>query len=209
MEPNIWHDRQSSPFWLSDNWWRLNCQNAYLQYRKLPAHGIILLSEDTKRSTGGWGWGIYEYKMDCNRKCISNDMLLQTTSRHQSLTLQRNRGNAFCTNISWALSPGSSECFGDLGCFSNDAPFFSLQRPISFLPQSPSRINPKFTLYSREAPLTGHLLHSGDAAGLRTSTFQASRPTKFIVHGFIDNTYLGNWMQVGEVVGSKAWRWNY
>ena len=95
-------------------------------------------------------------------------------------------------------------CYGDLGCFRNDAPFFSLQRPISLLPQSPSLINPKILLYTREASNAGQRIRAGDVAALRSSTFSSERPTKFIVHGFLDNTYMGNWMQVGQVVGSKA-----
>ena len=95
-------------------------------------------------------------------------------------------------------------CYDDLGCFSNDAPFFSLYRPTSFLPQSPAQINPKILLYTREASNAGQRIRAGEVATLRSSTFSSERPTKFIVHGFIDNTYLGNWMQVGEVVGSKA-----
>ena len=89
-------------------------------------------------------------------------------------------------------------CYGDLGCFSNDAPFFSLYRPTSFLPQSPNLVNPKFTLYTREAGTTEHRIRAGDAAGLHVSTFRPDRPTKFLVHGFIDNTYLASWMLVGS-----------
>jgi len=88
---------------------------------------------------------------------------------------------------------GSTVCYEDLGCFSTDAPFFSLYRPISFLPQSPDQINPKFMLYSRQDRSAGHRLHSGDVQGLTASSFHPDRPTKFLVHGFIDNTNLGNW----------------
>ncbi|KAK7100886.1 hypothetical protein V1264_023753 [Littorina saxatilis] len=83
--------------------------------------------------------------------------------------------------------PGSSVCFKDLGCFSTGPPFFDVYRPISILPESPSFINPKFTLFTRQAPSTGHKLSAGDEAALRGSSFLASRPTKFVVHGFIDN----------------------
>ncbi|XP_025110726.1 pancreatic triacylglycerol lipase-like [Pomacea canaliculata] len=87
----------------------------------------------------------------------------------------------------------STVCYGDLGCFSNDAPFFSLERPISFLPQSPDVINPTFTLYTRQSPAQGYRLRSGDTTGLARSTFNASRPSKFIVHGFLES-FLATWM---------------
>ncbi|PVD23638.1 hypothetical protein C0Q70_16911 [Pomacea canaliculata] len=94
---------------------------------------------------------------------------------------------------SWRTPPGSTVCYGDLGCFSNDAPFFSLERPISFLPQSPDVINPTFTLYTRQSPAQGYRLRSGDTTGLARSTFNASRPSKFIVHGFLES-FLATWM---------------
>ncbi|KAK7501512.1 hypothetical protein BaRGS_00007316 [Batillaria attramentaria] len=90
---------------------------------------------------------------------------------------------------------GGSACYGDLGCFSNDAPFFSLYRPLSLLPQSPQTINPKFTLYTREDATRGRLLHAGDVTSLNSSTFNPNRPTKFVVHGFIDNGVLATWMK--------------
>jgi len=81
----------------------------------------------------------------------------------------------------------SSECFAGLGCFSNDAPFFSLYRPVSFLPQSPATIHPKFTVFTRDTSHEGHDITVGYATGLKQSGFSAERDTKFIVHGFIDN----------------------
>lgn len=89
----------------------------------------------------------------------------------------------------------TSVCFGDLGCFSNDPPFRSLYRPVSFLPLSPTVINPTFTFFSRESVGTGLVLRAGDLQASAMAYFRASRPTKFIVHGFVDNTDFGNWMQ--------------
>jgi len=81
----------------------------------------------------------------------------------------------------------SNVCYGDLGCFSTGAPFFSSYRPISFEPQSPQQINPKFTHFSRQDAQHGHRVMAGDVTSLHASTFNANKPTKFIVHGFIDN----------------------
>ncbi|XP_025110727.1 pancreatic triacylglycerol lipase-like [Pomacea canaliculata] len=88
----------------------------------------------------------------------------------------------------------STVCYTDLGCFSTDAPFTSKERPISFLPESPEKINPTFTLYTRQSPAQGYLLRSGDTTGLTRSTFNASRPSKFIVHGFLES-FLATWMK--------------
>ncbi|XP_070183854.1 pancreatic triacylglycerol lipase-like [Littorina saxatilis] len=109
----------------------------------------------------------------------------------EARSVRNHTGPAFVHHV----EKRSSVCYGDLGCFSNNAPFHSLQRPVSFLPESPTKINPRFMLYTRQARTSGHRLHSGDAAGLKSSTFRANRPTKFLVHGFIDNTLLGSWMQ--------------
>ena len=99
------------------------------------------------------------------------------------------------------ISIGSSVCYGDLGCFNNNAPFFSLYRPFSFLPQSPDLVNPKFMLYTREASTTGHRIRAGDKVGLHTSTFRPDRPTKFLVHGFLDDAHTSIWMQVSALLG--------
>ncbi|MCI3325438.1 hypothetical protein MQA28_25810, partial [Escherichia coli] len=89
----------------------------------------------------------------------------------------------------------AADCYEGLGCFSNDAPFFSLQRPISFVPQSPETINPKFNLYTRRSPTTAHRLYANNLPVLSDSTFDASKPTKFVVHGFIDNGIIADWMR--------------
>ncbi|OWF47404.1 pancreatic lipase-related protein 2-like [Mizuhopecten yessoensis] len=77
-------------------------------------------------------------------------------------------------------------CYGELGCFTTDAPFNGLQRPITVVPASPDVIKTQFLLYTRDSPTTADeqvLLYS-DASTILSSMYSGSRPTAFIVHGF-------------------------
>ncbi|XP_041360079.1 pancreatic triacylglycerol lipase-like [Gigantopelta aegis] len=78
-------------------------------------------------------------------------------------------------------------CYDALGCFSTKYPFFSLQRPLSFVPESPSFINPDFTLFTQQNVNNGDVLHTTDVTALKSSHFNAHRPTKVIVHGYLEN----------------------
>jgi pimeloyl-ACP methyl ester carboxylesterase len=72
-------------------------------------------------------------------------------------------------------------CYGDLGCFRDTYPFGDVkQRPLAFLPESPDKVGTKFRLYNHNNP-NGELI-SADFLG---KSFNASIPTKFIVHGFL------------------------
>ncbi|XP_033738718.1 pancreatic lipase-related protein 2-like [Pecten maximus] len=79
----------------------------------------------------------------------------------------------------------ASRCYGDLGCFSNDYPF---NNSNGALPLSPSYIRPGFFLYSeRSIPTAPFHLVRNDRHNLWTSGFEASIPTKIIIHGFTQN----------------------
>lgn len=95
-----------------------------------------------------------------------------------------------------AIQKRSSVCYGDLGCFSTDPPFTSAQRPNPTLPESPDSIKSKFQLYTREAKTTPQDLDPRQPATI-TSTWShfKKRPTKFIVHGFLDDPNLSPWMR--------------
>ncbi|KAL8596193.1 hypothetical protein ACOMHN_021233 [Nucella lapillus] len=98
-------------------------------------------------------------------------------------------------SVQHAMQKRSSVCYEGLDCFSNGPPFRSLYRPISFLPLSPAVVQPTFTLLTRQAGGAGLVLRAGDPRASGMAHFTPTRPTKFIVHGFIDNTGFGNWMQ--------------
>lgn len=81
----------------------------------------------------------------------------------------------------------SSVCYGDLGCYSTGAPFFSQYRPINFLPQRPDEIDTRFLLYTRGNRNTVHYLNPKDHNSITNSPFSGGRPTKFVTHGFLEN----------------------
>ncbi|VDI66319.1 pancreatic triacylglycerol lipase, partial [Mytilus galloprovincialis] len=88
----------------------------------------------------------------------------------------------------------SSTCYGDLGCFSTSSPFFSLQRPINFLPQSPAKINARFLLYTRQNHDNVHFINMNDYTDITNSEFSGGRPTKIVSHGFLENGFV-KWMK--------------
>ena len=79
----------------------------------------------------------------------------------------------------------SKVCFDQYGCFSDEYPFSgSLERPISFLPNPPAKINTTFTLYNKlfAAGLTVN------ASNLKEILSVPLMKIKFLVHGFLSNT---------------------
>jgi len=55
-------------------------------------------------------------------------------------------------------------------------------------PQAPSEQNIQFHLYSRQNSNQFQQLQPGNLAGMRSSSFDVSKPTKFIVHGFTSSS---------------------
>ncbi|XP_078670851.1 pancreatic triacylglycerol lipase-like [Branchiostoma floridae x Branchiostoma belcheri] len=94
-----------------------------------------------------------------------------------------------CLFVFYPGVEGLEVCYKDLGCFSNARPFFSAQRPLSLLPQSPANVGTTFGLFTRENPTTQERkkLLAERADLLEESTFNGGRKTKFIIHGFQNN----------------------
>ncbi|KAK3796928.1 hypothetical protein RRG08_032232 [Elysia crispata] len=86
--------------------------------------------------------------------------------------------SSLCSNN---VSPCSGIFFQRLGCFSVDPPFDNTQR----LPQAPSDINTVFRLYTRQNRDVPHLLLPHSRSSVINSNFNGSRPTKIIIHGFL------------------------
>jgi len=91
------------------------------------------------------------------------------------------------------LQPGTSflfggleRCYGDLGCFRIDGDF--LERPVQLLPLSPEKLKTRFLLNTREnsSPASEDEVKYLDEFSVVHSHFNPSRPTKIIVHGFMD-----------------------
>lgn len=91
---------------------------------------------------------------------------------------------------------GEKKCMKQLGCFEITRDFFdSLNRPINFLPHDRASIDTKFKLYTKLHPMEMHLLDVNDPEEIEESPIDPKHKTIFIVHGFIDNTYYGKWME--------------
>jgi len=88
-----------------------------------------------------------------------------------------------------------SVCYDDLGCITLDPSWIDLiNRPVNVMPLERSRINTTFLLRTREQPDQDAVLRATDTTTISQSTFQGGRPTKFIVHGFL-NTGFDSWVQ--------------
>jgi len=86
-------------------------------------------------------------------------------------------------------------CDDVLGCLTLTSDWFHATRPLNAMPKSRTKINTQFILHTREhVGEFGDTFISADTASIDASTFDPSKPIKFITHGFVDN---GNkhWMK--------------
>ncbi|KAK8774171.1 hypothetical protein V5799_011295 [Amblyomma americanum] len=87
------------------------------------------------------------------------------------------------------------KCMPDLGCFRSGGNWFHLlYRPVSLLPDDRHLVNTTFLLFTRENPVIQEFLQPNVEHLLRRTVFQPHRPTKIIVHGFMDNIIVGKWL---------------
>uniref|UniRef100_A0A131YIZ1 Triacylglycerol lipase n=1 Tax=Rhipicephalus appendiculatus TaxID=34631 RepID=A0A131YIZ1_RHIAP len=120
----------------------------------------------------------------------------------------RNTFETFITLLIWTAtstavnksSPGQPEkkCFKELGCFKTGGAFFhEIYRPFNFFPEEREHIDTRFIFYSRENTMRGELLKwsSTQEEVARSATFKASRPTKVLVHGWVDTLFFGAWLR--------------
>ncbi|KAK3090926.1 hypothetical protein FSP39_015779 [Pinctada imbricata] len=137
---------------------------------------------------------VYEYR---NHKMVSmnNFALERPTYQSSTAVLDFNGYSELAVDgdLSTCSRTGASVCYGDLGCFDTGRPFFSLQRPVNFLPQSPNKIDTKFRLFTRANNKQWQMLNSNDYSSIRTSYFSASKPTKIVSHGFLEGGVV-DWM---------------
>ncbi|XP_038073630.1 pancreatic lipase-related protein 2-like [Patiria miniata] len=92
------------------------------------------------------------------------------------------------------VKPGFTEevCYGDIGCFTDEAPFDVFFR---FPPMSPEYINTEFLLYTRLNPSLYMKVDRTDPASVEYSTFSPRRRTVFIIHGFTEKGSRAEWMK--------------
>ncbi|XP_040072156.2 pancreatic lipase-related protein 2 isoform X1 [Ixodes scapularis] len=87
------------------------------------------------------------------------------------------------------------KCYDELGCLETGGAFFDeIRRPFILTPHDRDMIKVQYLLYTRDRPEATMLCWNSSLETVRDSPFNASRPTKFIVHGYLDTVYFGEWM---------------
>jgi len=71
-------------------------------------------------------------------------------------------------------------CYGDLGCFRDEGPF----NYLDMLPSPPEEIRTVFYLYTKNNKEIPQVLEYNNITTVAESHFNASSPTKIIIHGF-------------------------
>lgn len=94
---------------------------------------------------------------------------------------------------------GLSVHYPGIGTFYSSDFFHIINRPYSFLflPQSPTEIEPTFTLYTRNNPQVPETIEWNNTDAVRNSQFfNASLPIKIIIHGYMENRSVltARWM---------------
>ncbi|XP_015280544.1 PREDICTED: inactive pancreatic lipase-related protein 1-like [Gekko japonicus] len=82
---------------------------------------------------------------------------------------------------------GEEICYERVGCYTDDIPWSGTpERPIKRLPWSPERINTRFLLYTKNNPNNFQEITAVEPETIDYSNFNASKITRFITHGFVD-----------------------
>ncbi|XP_046449669.1 pancreatic lipase-related protein 2-like [Daphnia pulex] len=117
-------------------------------------------------------------------------LLLRTTEATIEASINSN------DMINGSISNESTICYDELGCINNFYFADPLLWPIDLLPESRTKINTYFTLYTRDMlpniPPSPLIRISGqDPKGMSKATFKATRPTKLYIHGWRATGYEG------------------
>ncbi|XP_077289795.1 pancreatic triacylglycerol lipase-like [Arctopsyche grandis] len=104
------------------------------------------------------------------------------------------RADRIEVNLPWLPFENESRCYDELGCLNITRSWYHLiHRPINIFPLPRSVINTRFILYTKKNPSEGQILNPNVNKTIVKSNFFAERPTKIIIHGFID-TPFSNWV---------------
>ncbi|CAB3377364.1 pancreatic triacylglycerol lipase-like isoform X2 [Cloeon dipterum] len=110
--------------------------------------------------------------------------------------------------IPWVPSDNETRCYDDLGCMTLTKGWYHLiYRPFNVFPLSREMINTRFILHTRRNPTEGQVLNAENDKTIRKSDFDVKKPTKIIIHGFID-TPLSNWVKEMRRELLKKGDWN-
>jgi len=82
----------------------------------------------------------------------------------------------------------NTKCFGDLGCLEISERWYDLYRPVNLLPLDRNVINTQFMLRTRE-DRQERIVKISDKEDFEDSGFDGTKPTKIIIHGFIDTGF--------------------
>ncbi|BET00023.1 Triacylglycerol lipase [Nesidiocoris tenuis] len=95
----------------------------------------------------------------------------------------------------WITGGVDERCYDELGCLQVTPSWYhALYRQWNYWPLPRILINVKFRLFTRKNPTLVQLMKWKEPATIAESNFDSARPTKFIVHGFID-TYNNKWVK--------------
>lgn len=84
-----------------------------------------------------------------------------------------------------------TQCYGEIGCLDLTCEWFHWKyRLLYHFPSNRSEINTQFILYTESSPTVGQTLVASDPQSIFNSDFDPNRPTKFIIHGFIDSSRM-------------------
>ncbi|KAL1116690.1 hypothetical protein AAG570_005162, partial [Ranatra chinensis] len=101
-----------------------------------------------------------------------------------------------------------TRCYEELGCLNITKEWYHLiYRPFNVFPLPRNVVNTKFILYTRKNPNEGQMLRVQNEKTVQKSYFDPKKPTKFIIHGFID-TPLSGWVKEMKLELLKHSDWN-
>lgn len=74
--------------------------------------------------------------------------------------------------------------------------FFNSEGLLEYLPEDPFKMEPSFYLYTRENPTEAEVLLWNDTQSVESSQyFSYTRPTKVIIHGYVETPNSRPWMK--------------
>jgi len=99
-----------------------------------------------------------------------------------------------------AGSGNATKCYGNLGCLQITDEWYGITRPVNVLPVERYIINTRFLLTTRESLQQPRFLNLSQPLTVSSSPFDGTRPTKIIIHGFIDTGFVP-WISVRKYCG--------
>ncbi|XP_071477033.1 pancreatic lipase-related protein 2-like [Diadema antillarum] len=96
--------------------------------------------------------------------------------------------------LSSSDQPNNQRCFGPLGCFTDTLPCHNLNMAW------PAEIDTRFFLFTRQNPNKAQEITWRDLTTVEGSNFKAKRYTKFLLHGWIENTEKPAFVEMKDAI---------